>query len=529
MPPLRCKGLIPVLAVFTVIFCLWCVERFHHTPSEPWHHPLEKAVITSLLPSAKRPIPAPVLVPGPVQSEVPEKLCDLDVAIPIPFSFPEWLGHKNYTRVYFQPRHVDPETKFSSMEVIDKPVLQPFRPLHRGMRAPQRPMGHQHSCPSVVDVNVGTDVDVKDTEMMLFGLATTIERLNRMLPSLMYSYGHTKASLLVLVPKDTKDIASHETYFRSRGLDVTLKASPLKFTARYFGLVEAFTEHIKKNRPNTTWVGWVDDDTFFPSLGRIAKRLADLDSGKKHYIGALSEASGQVDIFGHIAFGGAGVFVSKTLLEKLVEVYDKCQDFSEQPGDQKLAQCIDKQCGTRLTIWDSLYQMDMRGEPDGVFESGRIIDSLHHWNSWYNKDVVKMSSVAAAAGRDSVLRRWRFDEKEIIDPETGTKKHSFWVLTNGYSIIRYMAGGKLGASTVNFDKVEKTWADNQDPYEKRLGPMRPKNQDGVEKQRWMLRESIVIGENVHQLYMREEVETHSIIEVVWLGPWSHKRGHGEHG
>ena len=282
--------------------------------------------------------------------------------------------------------------------------------------------------------------------------------------------------------------------------------------------MEAFTKHIKEKRPHTAWVSFIDDDTFFTSLANIAEQLKAYDPSEKHYIGALSEASWQVDTFGHIAFGGAGVFVSKPLLEVLMEHYEECQSWGEQPGDQKVGQCVEKFGDTPLTLWPTLYQMDITGAPDGVYESGRHIDSLHHWGSWYTKDVVKMSTVAAAAGRRSVLRRWVFDQDEIESNNTGGSLRTFWILTNGYSIVKYTYDENTPDDAINFDHTEKTWEEDINGYEVRLGPLRPKDQEGVTKERWLLKEAVIIGDNVHQIYSREESYGHSVIELVWLGP-----------
>ncbi|PGH08664.1 hypothetical protein AJ79_05946 [Helicocarpus griseus UAMH5409] len=508
MPPVRLKALAPIVAIIVISLFFWGVDRYDRAALTRFTHPLDR-----LTPTKNQGAPQ-----VKIQTKTPDQLCGTDVSMPPPLSFPEWLIGKNYTRTYIRPHHLPPETKFKSMENIDQQVLQRFRPLNRGMRVPVMDQNDPWPCPNVVDVDVAADFDVEETSQILFGLATTVDRLDRLLPSLLYSYGASKASLLVLVPGDTKDVKEHEAYFRNAGLDITLQISPLAHTARYFGLTEAFTEMIKTTRPNTTWVSWVDDDTFFLSLGTVAKQLSTFDASQRVYIGALSEASWQIDTFGQIGFGGAGVFVSLPLLERLHEAYDQCQAWGEQPGDQKLAQCIDKFGDTPLTLWDSLYQMDMKGAVDGVYESGRQIDTLHHWGSWYKKDVVKMSAVAAAAGRQSILRRWRFDELTTIDNKTGATKRSFWVLTNGYSLVKYTMNAKLPPNAVNFDKTEKTWDEDQRGYEKRLGPLRPKDQAGIKKERWMLQDTTIIGDNVHQIYARDTDNQHSIIELVWLGP-----------
>ena len=287
--------------------------------------------------------------------------CDADPGAVAPLPFTEWLPRKNYTRAYFRPRHVDADAEFNSLEDINVPVLPPMTVIERGMViSPDNKQPLESTCPPIIDVDVAADDDVDETDKILLGLATTADRLDRLLPSLLYSYGNTKASIVVLVPMSDDDIPKQETYFRNRGLDVTLIQSPLDFTARYFGMVEAFANHIRTKRPQTTWLGFMDDDTFFLSLPTIAKELKLFDVNKKHYIGALSEASWQVDTFGHIAFGGAGVFVSKPLLDVLEQYYDECQAWGEQPGDQKLGQCIQRFGDTDLTLWPSLYQMDMK-------------------------------------------------------------------------------------------------------------------------------------------------------------------------
>ncbi|EEH06320.1 conserved hypothetical protein [Histoplasma capsulatum G186AR] len=552
MPPVRLKALTPVIAIALIAFFFWAVDRYDRAALTRFTHPLDRLSPSSLRgqghgsdssngkgkgknKNSDNTGPAQLNFQNLRKPNTPHQLCasarhpNPPHSPPPSLTFSEWLIGKNYTRAYFRPRHVSPDTTFSSMETIDHPVLQPFRPLGRGMRVqlsppvdPRDPDSDSDSdpwpCPHVVDVDVAADHAIDETSNLLFGLATTVDRLRRLLPALLYSYGRSKASLLVLVPGDTKDIEEHEAYFRNAGLDITLQKSPLPFTARYFGLVEGFTDFIKTTRPNTTWVSFVDDDTFFLSLASIAKQLSTFNASERVYIGALSEASWQVDTFGQIGFGGAGVFVSVPLLERLHGAYDTCQSWGEQPGDQKLAQCIDKFGDTPLTLWDTLYQMDMKGAVDGVYESGRQIHSLHHWGSWYKKDVVKMSTVAAAAGRQSVLRRFRFDEFTTLDSATGASMRSFWVLTNGYSLVRYTMDARLPSHAVNFNHTEKTWDEDQRGYEKRLGPLRPKDQPGIRKERWMLADSVVVGDNVHQTYVNDADGVHSVIELVWLGP-----------
>lgn len=406
-----------------------------------------------------------------------------------------------------RPQYVDAE--LPSIQTINGTVFDDFQVMD-GIRGWVESDGSKkETCPPVVDVSLPADLGVTDTRKLLFGAATTVERLEMMLPSILSYLGPTNASMLVMVPP-ANDLEEKQAWFRTRGLDVTLKPNGDDWTVRYFGLVRALSDHIRAERQDTTWVSFVDDDTFFPSLHVICKRLSQYNATENHYFGALSEAKWQQHEFGHIGFGGAGVFLSKVLLDTINEHYDECQGWGDLPGDQKLARCVDQFARTELTIWPELHQFDLKGEPDGIFESGRELQSLHHWASWYQADIAKIFTVSAAAGQQSALKRWKFNEQQ---DETGRK--SYWVLTNGYSIIEYSIAP--GAEEVDFDAVEHTWAEPWEGYVESLGPLRPKDQDGVEKKRWMLKESVVSDGNVHQFYHHDTAYDASVIELVWLG------------
>lgn len=517
MPFFRLKTIFPLILILLIGFFFWCIDRYDRAALSGIKNPIEHLQNTANTITSNKGPPAQVQLP-PNHGSFGN--CEFSTASAPPLSFSEWLSRKNFTRAFIRPNVVGAQTQFRSLEDIDTPVLPPFRALERGLVVSPENEDQTVPCPTIADVEVAMDHDMEETSKLLFGLATTVDRLERLLPSLLHSFGGTKASLLVLVPESDDDLSAQEAYFRSRGLDITLESSPLEFTARYFGLVEAFSYHIKTKRQQTEWVGFIDDDTFFPALPSVATQLRLADSSKKHYIGSLSEASWQVDTWGHMAFGGGGVFVSKPLLDILMQNYDECQSWGEQPGDQKLGQCIERFSNTPLTLWPSLHQMDLTGAPDGIFESGLQIDSLHHWATWYTKDVVKMSAVSAVAGKRSILRRWVFDQQEFIDPSTGESYRTFWVLTNGYSIVRYTLMPGTPNDAINFDHTELTWEEEMEGYTQRFGAMRPRDQEGVIKERYLLSDAIIIGDNVHQFYTREEETSHSLIEIVWLGPKS---------
>jgi hypothetical protein len=467
--------------------------------------------------------PALIEQPHPLQWQPAssQKECPFDISA-LPFN--DLLSRKNYTRGILRPRF-KLDAKFSSLETISSSdrLLPAFRTLSSGLKNHDDPppsSDTSSTCALVIDIDVSPSppTSTTHTHSILFGAATTLDRIESNLPSLLYFIGSSNASLFALVPP-SDDLSARQTHFRTRGLDITLAASSADFTTRYFALVRALSNHINESRPGTHWISLIDDDTFFPSISLIADRLSIYSAPvkKPYYIGALTEASWQVSNFGRIAFGGAGVFLSSALLNILNNNYEECQSWGDMPGDQKLGRCVKKFAKLEVTLWPELHQWDMRGDPDGLFESGKQLLSMHHWASsgWFSHDVVKMSAVSFVAGDLSILRRWKFDSS--IEDENGVG--TFYVLTNGYSIVRYTLDASAeGFEAVNFDKTEHTWSDAAVGYEESVGPLRPKDQRGVKKKRWLLKDAVVMGGNVHQFYYYEAVDEHCVIELVWLRP-----------
>ena len=210
--------------------------------------------------------------------------------------------------------------------------------------------------------------------------------------------------------------------------------------------------------------------------------------------------------------------LSRNLIETLDKRYDECtgQDLGalDMPGDQRLGKCINKVLPKlKLTIWDELHQWDFRPEPHGLFEAGRPIWSFHHFHGgkWGSANILSTSAVASVAGDRSLLRRWVFDSKGSGQYQ----ERDYWVLTNGYSIVHYHV--KAGIPDINFSHTEHTWADAAEGYEESVGPLRPVDQEGVTKKRWLLRDAVKVGANVHQFYWYEDATENSVIEIVWLG------------
>lgn len=261
----KLKTVVPLLALFFICLSFLYMRRDDETLPLPSKGPLDRLASQS----------SQVQLPSPTASAAvaaaAAEQCDGESTAAGPVPLTEWLTRKNYTRAYIRPHRVSFGTRFSTLENIETPVLPPFVALERGMVVSNESQQRMLPCAMVAEVDVAVEPSVEETSKFLFGLATTVDRLDRMLPSLLYSYGNSKAGIVVLVPDSDDDTDTQQAYFRNRGLDVTIKKSPLDFTARYFGLVRAFAEHIRNERPWTTWVSFVDDDTFWLSLSTLAK------------------------------------------------------------------------------------------------------------------------------------------------------------------------------------------------------------------------------------------------------------------
>ncbi|KAL2268249.1 hypothetical protein VTJ83DRAFT_3095 [Remersonia thermophila] len=282
---------------------------------------------------------------------------------------------------------------------------------------------------------------------LMFGVASTYERIWASLPEFAHWLSGTSAHL-VLVVQDVNevpggaDLAALTAAFRSRGISATVKppsiqtairradeadgarlASPAPVEQIHFLLINDMLEMATRE---TQWLGVLDDDTFFPALHPLSQMLAAYDHRLPHWLGALSDRWTAVKSWGYMAFGGAGTFLSKPLALELSPHLESClRETNIRTGDGMLKECMALHSSTRLTLVDGLHQHDLRGDVSGFFESGRKVLSMHHWKSWYRAPVLAMAAVTSLCG-DCFLQRWRFGRDTL--------------LVNGYSISVYRDG-----------------------------------------------------------------------------------------
>src|SRR5262249_47739074 len=149
----------------------------------------------------------------------------------------------------------------------------------------------------------------------IFGVATTYERLEESLDTMAHWLGGTNARLIAHMEPSLDTDAPDRVLKKARDLKVNLGTvdSSYEFLDRYFALQKVLWE----NRSSTTkWFVFIDDDTFFLDLSKVVSTFAKYDPNQAWYIGALTEDFQQMAIWGYMAYGGGGVFVSAPVIQQ---------------------------------------------------------------------------------------------------------------------------------------------------------------------------------------------------------------------
>ena len=341
-----------------------------------------------------------------------------------------------------------------------------------------------------------------DGSSFVFGVATDADRLLARTSKLQHSLGNTNATLVaILSDKEQNRVEEIKTVMHNVGVRIKLFTSSDDFLARYMGMTEAFG---KIREPHHRWFIYTDDDTLFLSFTRLSKMLSKYDPRDPYYIGSITEDFRMTSAVRFIAFGGAGVIVSSGLMDELVPLYPKCRELGG-PGDYRLAHCIYENTLTKLTLEFSLRQADLLDDPVGVFESGRVLTSVHHWDStWFKYDVDTMLSSSWACSTGCIMERFRF-----ISPHKGRSRA---ILSNGVSIVEYPDD-----LDVDFKRMELTWrTEPGSNYDHALGPLRDKLEEGKQRFTYHIQKAWTEADSVHQVFVRRDPTGDEVIHLMWI-------------
>lgn len=183
------------------------------------------------------------------------------------------------------------------------------------------------------------------------------------------------------------------------------------------------------------------------------------------------------------------------------EVYEKCIDSPKNQGDQIFNDCLNQFTDVKPIFDHGLNQMDINGSPDGYFESGRRMLTVHHWKSWFHVDVHVAGKVSKATGDEGVFMRWLFAGGVV--------------LSNGFSIVEYADG----IEETELEMVEKTWTGKENRFLHHIGPLRDELPED-KKRSYKLVETHILKEGMRQIYLHtatgDEGGLNGVLELLWL-------------
>lgn len=368
---------------------------------------------------------------------------------------------------------------------------------------------------------------------LLFGVATSSERLRDSKQSFAHWLAHSGATLVCMVTDEPQellhlDFEALEAEYAASGMQLKLVArQDIQHTPEQSHMMlirDLLSYSTGSLHPPPHWLGILDDDTFFPSMHALSIELARHDHTRSRYLGALTESANALGQGVLAAWGGAGIFLSLALAHEIEPHLEAC--LSGRGGDMLIMACIHAHSRARLTTVAGLWQMDFMGDTAGLYESGRRMLSMHHWKSWHWLPVRDMAAVTRVCG-DCFLARFVFSRRRPVEegahaaavwggPERLGGRDGVTVLNVGYSINVYTGDEGLP----DLSRVEQTWdgTDAWKDYEWSVGPLRPPV-DRQTKKTWWLKTAVWGGKGeLTQTYLHEgrgEGKVDEVIELIW--------------
>ncbi|PLW43118.1 hypothetical protein PCANC_14414 [Puccinia coronata f. sp. avenae] len=333
---------------------------------------------------------------------------------------------------------------------------------------------------------------------LIFGMATTAQRasvLSELWPAWLNAMddGSEPPLCVVVLPQEDfdggeKSAASglSQKLQEGRGLkNVLLTTSWLgqsaRYELRYFGMLRDMEEAACKADRQPLWYIVGDDDTLWTDERMLRRELSNHDPNQSWLLGSSSEGISQINQFGHMAFGGAGIIISRGLCKEMLKVHADCVEQTKNVfgGDEMYSLCAARAVGngktkeTVVTHLDSLHQLDLPGDGTGFFQSGLPFLSLHHlWHGWTDafarehrtnfdrsdnalNHLLLLQQAAKVLGGDNFMRR-------------GVYNNGREMITLGYTVVIF----DTPLRPEDMRTIEKTWSGDSD-YPLRF-PTRPR-------------------------------------------------------
>ncbi|KAG0151389.1 hypothetical protein CROQUDRAFT_36799 [Cronartium quercuum f. sp. fusiforme G11] len=252
---------------------------------------------------------------------------------------------------------------------------------------------------------------------LMFGMTTTAERatvishvwshwLNPNSKSSSKNKHQELPSCVILLPQSNFETTSadqisqadqlintlhHERQLPSCKVINTIAPHTDRYEVRCFAILKEMYQIANSDGIDPKWYIIGDDDTVWVDERMLRRELSNYDHEGKWFLGSTSEAIAQLNTFGNIAYGGAGILISKGLFKEMVRIHDDCLEENKDVfgGDGMYTLCAAKAMGnnatkeTVLTQVEALHQLDIPGDGTGIFQAGLPFLSFHHmWHGW---------------------------------------------------------------------------------------------------------------------------------------------------
>ncbi|KAI3394271.1 hypothetical protein diail_2974 [Diaporthe ilicicola] len=367
--------------------------------------------------------------------------------------------------------------------------------------------------PASTTITIPPKNKAPDASRITFGVATLLSRMPDALQNFKHWAAHTDARFVVVYePQDTEarpgepSAEEIKKMYRDAGIGhLFLVESDKGWGERYLSLLSWLSSTVEKQ---TDWVALIDDDTFFFDMDTLMGMLNKYDPAEPWYVGRLSENKWNINNGGFFAIGGAGVFMSRPLIEALGPHAESCwvdrrEDASG--GDGVVGDCVYRHTTTKLSIEHGLFQLDLHADVTGFYEAVRRQPvSVHHWKSWHHHDLPTVASVADVCGKPCALQNFRFQDG--------------WQMANGFSIVKY-SYNETELAAQHPEAMEHTWKrtiwDIDDSWTYSLEPLKPRDEGKVQ---FLVEKSVrddAAKTTTIYYVRREEGIGKGLIRVVW--------------
>ncbi|KAM0810696.1 hypothetical protein AB5N19_11046 [Seiridium cardinale] len=287
---------------------------------------------------------------------------------------------------------------------------------------------------------------------LIFGISTSYSRLTYSNDSLVKDWarwltdgkGRTNGASLVLNlhQGSNAEISYLNTKLRELGIDAIVLASDESsdVTTRYIDLMHMLSrrsDELSKEGKGRKFIALVDDDIFFPSLGKLLGKLEKFNSKQEAYIGIPSERSDwTIENNITMTYGGGAVFFTLPMADKLAELpclkkegdhAGELKPREDAYWDEHLYKCVSQHTEDNLYVLPSFYvpEDDYHGLRTG-FEGGVQPLALHHYRHRHRFEPWKAHMVTSLCGENCFLQRFWFKDS--------------WILVNGHTISHYPDG-----------------------------------------------------------------------------------------